>query len=315
VLAALAATASGADSTTLAANAIQSASSLDGLSGLGAKAGEAASATSTDNFINFCSGQTLTNGLQITTGSCNGIVMGFLPSKSNMVSCVIVSPTPGQQIQSGTDFSVIVQTQNIQTGSFTNADATYYAAPQNLNSQGQIIGHTHITIQDLGSSINPSQPPDPQQFAFFQGVDDNGNGQGTLNVTVAGGLPSGFYRACTLSSASNHQPVIMPVAQRGSQDDCTKFQVVGSGGTTNAKANDGSAGIAAAALAQSAVDLGPGALTTGAAAAAQATSAATTTTAAAASKTTGRTGTRPPGGGRFRGSKGKQAQRKFGGFK
>lgn len=27
------------------------------------------------NFINFCSGKTLTNGLQIKTGSCNGIRM------------------------------------------------------------------------------------------------------------------------------------------------------------------------------------------------------------------------------------------------
>jgi hypothetical protein len=25
------------------------------------------------NFINFCKGQTLTNGLQVKTGSCNGV--------------------------------------------------------------------------------------------------------------------------------------------------------------------------------------------------------------------------------------------------
>lgn len=59
--------------TTLSANVIQKGSTADGSTEIGAEAGEALSSTSTNNFINFCSGQPLTNGLQITTGSCNGI--------------------------------------------------------------------------------------------------------------------------------------------------------------------------------------------------------------------------------------------------
>jgi transcription initiation factor TFIID subunit 15 len=39
----------------------------------GAEAGQAASATDNANFINFCTGKTLTNGLQTKGGSCNGI--------------------------------------------------------------------------------------------------------------------------------------------------------------------------------------------------------------------------------------------------
>lgn len=35
--------------------------------------GQAESATDGSNFINFCSGQTVTNGLQVQGGSCNGI--------------------------------------------------------------------------------------------------------------------------------------------------------------------------------------------------------------------------------------------------
>lgn len=62
-----------ADSTTLSQNAIQSGSFSDGSQGLGAEDGQAASATSQNNFINECAGKTLTNGLQITDGSCNGI--------------------------------------------------------------------------------------------------------------------------------------------------------------------------------------------------------------------------------------------------
>lgn len=65
---------SGSDSTTLQDNVIQKGSFVDGSTSIGAaESGQALSQTSQNNFINFCSGQTLTNGLQITTGSCNGI--------------------------------------------------------------------------------------------------------------------------------------------------------------------------------------------------------------------------------------------------
>jgi hypothetical protein len=63
-----------ATATTLAANAIQSGSFNDGSDEIGAKeVGQALSLTSQNNFINNCAGKTLTNGLQILTGSCNGI--------------------------------------------------------------------------------------------------------------------------------------------------------------------------------------------------------------------------------------------------
>lgn len=57
---------------TLNQDAIQTGSFSDGQDG-NAEEGQAASETSQENFINFCSGQTLTNGLQIEEGSCNGI--------------------------------------------------------------------------------------------------------------------------------------------------------------------------------------------------------------------------------------------------
>ena len=58
---------------TLNANAVQTGSFFDGSASFGADAGQALSLTDQANFINYCSGKTLTNGLQITTGSCNGI--------------------------------------------------------------------------------------------------------------------------------------------------------------------------------------------------------------------------------------------------
>jgi hypothetical protein len=183
--------------------------------------------------------------------------MGDIPAKSQMVSSIITFPLSGSKtIESDVTFNITVQTQNLVAGSFTNADATYYAAPQAL-SGGKVVGHTHVTVQDLGPNLNPKQPLDATQFAFFKGINDAGDGKGGLTAVVTGGLPAGNYRVCTMTSSSNHQPVLMPVAQRGSPDDCTKFTVIGTGTTKNIAANDGSKGLAAASLAAAAVALGP----------------------------------------------------------
>lgn len=63
----------GGGTPTLNADAIQTGSFEDGSKGNDADDGQAKSATSKENFINFCSGETLTNGLQVQGGSCNGI--------------------------------------------------------------------------------------------------------------------------------------------------------------------------------------------------------------------------------------------------
>jgi len=99
-----------------------------------------------------------------------------------------------------------------------------YTAPQQVKN-GKIVGYIHVTVQDLGRSLTSKKPLDPRKFAFFKGINDAGDGKGGLSATVTGGLPAGNYRACTLGSSSNHQPVLMPVAQRGAQGDCQKFVV------------------------------------------------------------------------------------------
>ncbi|KAF1361632.1 hypothetical protein EJ07DRAFT_110185 [Lizonia empirigonia] len=207
---------------------VQSNSAATGLEA-GAEPGQAASDTDNANFINFCTGKTLTNGLQNRDGSCNGIPMGEIPAANRMVSAVFTSPQNGDVVQPNTAMKFSVQVANLQAGTFTNPDNTYYAAPQALQG-GQVVGHTHITVQDLGGNANPTQPLDAETFAFFKGINDNGNGQGLLSADLADGLPEGFYRACSMTSSSNHQPVLMPVAQRGAQDDCVRFQVSANGG-------------------------------------------------------------------------------------
>lgn len=161
--------------------------------------------------------------------------MGDIPASTAMVSSIITNPQPGDNLAANQDFTISVQMANLQAGSFTNPDDTYYAAPQAL-SGGKIVGHTHVTVQKM-TSLTQTTALDASTFAFFKGINDDGNGQGLLSAAVAGGLPAGTYRVCTMSSSSNHQPVLMPVAQRGAQDDCTKFTVGGNGGNNNAGGN------------------------------------------------------------------------------
>lgn len=176
------------------------------------------------NFINFCAGKTLTNGQQNRAGSCNGIPMGRIPATTNMPSCIILNPQPGDTLKASTTFNVTIQTKNLRAGYLVNPSVSYYTAPQDLDEHGNIIGHTHISIQEIGN-LRTLTAPDPTQFAFFKGIDDAGDGKGKLTTEVTGGLPKGVYRVCTMIAARNHQPVAMPVAQRGAQDDCTKFVV------------------------------------------------------------------------------------------
>lgn len=142
-----------------------------------------------------------------------------------MISAIIISPKPGQVIEANTTFNVAVQTRNLNAGHFVNPTTNYYSAPQDLDEQGNVIGHCHITIQEIGD-FETTTPPDPSVFAHFKGIDDAGNGRGLLTHEVTGGLGPGVYRVCTMIAAQNHQPVNMPVAQRGAQDDCTKFEIL-----------------------------------------------------------------------------------------
>ena len=177
------------------------------------------------NFINYCAGKQLTNGRQVQSGSCNGIPMGQLPSTSNMISSIIIAPQVGQTIPANTTYNITVQTRNLRAGYLVNPTTNYYTAPQELDEKGRIIGHCHVVVDRIGD-LHSTTPPNPTEFAFFKGIDDAGDGNGLLQTQLDGGLPSGAYRICTMISARNHQPVTMPVAQRGAQDDCTKFIVI-----------------------------------------------------------------------------------------
>ncbi|KAH0537444.1 hypothetical protein FGG08_005752 [Glutinoglossum americanum] len=174
---------------------------------------------------NFCTG-TLTNGKQVKSGSCNPVVMGQIPATDKMLSQLITFPGPGDTsgLKAGKTFTIAVKVANLVAGKFSNAQTEYYSQPQSLIN-GVIAGHTHVTVQDMGGTFAPKTPLDPRKFAFFKGINDAGDGKGNLQATVQGGLPAGKYRVCTIGSSFTHQPALMPVAQRGAQEDCQKFVV------------------------------------------------------------------------------------------
>lgn len=183
-------------------------------------AGQVPSLTSTNNFINFCltvPQLPITNGKQIRTGSCNPVPIGVIPSVDNMPSAKFVFPKNFGTIKARQSFVIEMNIKNIDAGSFVNAQANYFAAPQQLNKNGQIKGHSHVVVEKL-ESLDQTKPTDPKTFAFFKGL-NNAAKDGKLTATVDKGLEPGFYRLASINSSSNHQPVIVPVAQHGCLDD------------------------------------------------------------------------------------------------
>ncbi|KAJ7903201.1 hypothetical protein B0H13DRAFT_1621125, partial [Mycena leptocephala] len=194
--------------------------------------GQTGADVSKNNFANACAltlpKVPITNGLQITSGSCNPIPIGQIPSVTNMPSSKYQSPKNLDTIASGETFNIVLQTKGIQLGTFTNAQKTYFANPQKLNAQGQIIGHTHIVMETI-DALDSTTVTDPTKFFFFKGVNDAQDAQGNVQVPVTGGVKPGVYRMCTIVSSATHQPAIVAIAQHGSLDDCIYFTATAGG--------------------------------------------------------------------------------------
>ncbi|TCD62222.1 hypothetical protein EIP91_007201, partial [Steccherinum ochraceum] len=193
-------------------------------------AGQVASITSSNNFINFCltvPNLPITNGQQIKTGSCNPAPMGVIPASTNMPSSKFTNPQNFGTIKSNTAFTVTMAISHLETGFFVNANENYFSAPQQVNSAGDVQGHSHVVIEQI-SSLTQTTATDPTKFAFFKGLNDKAQ-NGVLSADVTSGLPAGVYRLSSINTAANHQPVLGPIAQHGSFDDQIYFTVTDDG--------------------------------------------------------------------------------------
>jgi hypothetical protein len=172
----------------------------------------------------FCLGKPFEahDGTQQTEGSCSTTIHGIIPSVDKMVSTLIIDPENGAVLAPDTTISITVRTNNLELAHFSNPEDKYLVRPQSVNDEGFLRGHQHVVVQQLNDD---DLPLDPQVFAFFKGLDQVPDDNNDLITTIDDGLPEGEYRLCTLSGALTHQPLLMPVAQRGAQDDCIRFSV------------------------------------------------------------------------------------------
>lgn len=188
-------------------------------------AGQVASLTSSNNFINFCKtvNKEITNGRQVVEGSCNPAPMGVIAARNRMPTCKFEFPANGATVPVGQPFTIRMAIQNLDTGFFVNAQQNYFSAPQQVNGNGVIQGHSHVVIQKL-ESLGQTTPLDPERFEFFKGLNGAAQG-GVLTAEVTNGLPAGVYKLSSINSAANHQPVLVAVAQHGALDDTVYFTV------------------------------------------------------------------------------------------
>ncbi|KAJ7264865.1 hypothetical protein B0H12DRAFT_1011763, partial [Mycena haematopus] len=187
--------------------------------------GQSASLTSSNNFINFCATTTalpLTNGTQTTSGFCNPAPMGVLPASTRMPTSKFTYPRNGDTIAANAPMTIGLAVTNLATGNFANDDTNYLAAPQQLDSSGQIQGHPFIVIEQVPSGPTVSNPA---LFTFFKGMTGVADSTGVLTTAVSNGLPVGSYRLSSIIAATNGQPVLMPVLQHGAVDDAIYVRV------------------------------------------------------------------------------------------
>ncbi len=143
--------------------------------------------------------------------------MGIIAATTNIPSAKFVSPKNGATIAANQSFTVQLAIQHLEAGHFVNADENYFAAPQQVNTAGDIQGHSHIVIEKL-SALDQTTPTNPTTFAFFKGLNDPAQ-NGILSADVTDGLDEGVYRLASINTAANHQPALVAVAQHGSIDD------------------------------------------------------------------------------------------------
>ncbi|KAH6566046.1 hypothetical protein BASA50_005105 [Batrachochytrium salamandrivorans] len=163
-------------------------------------------------------------GAQFPKGqSCSSEIQGLIPGNDNMVSSLITVPEDGSKIDPAKDFTVTVLVIGLDSGFALDPDTQFLLAPQTLNPEtGFIQGLVSLVIQQLGGT----SAPDPRTFSFFQSFTEESS-NGVFNFDVKAGTinSTGEFRICTMVSAASFQPVVMPVAQRGAQDDCIRVTI------------------------------------------------------------------------------------------
>jgi hypothetical protein len=121
-----------------------------------------------------------------------------------MPSAKFIFPPNFDAVTKEQTFTVQIAISHLETGWFTNPEKTYMSSPQEVNSSGDVIGHSHIVIERL-TGFGQTTPTDPKSFVFFKGLNAAAV-NGVLSTDVTGGLSAGYYRIAAVHSGANHQP-------------------------------------------------------------------------------------------------------------
>jgi len=191
--------------------------------------------------------------LNFIGGSCNSVPIGVIPSSDNMPSAKFISPQNFATFPQNQNITVQLAISHLETGWFTNPQKTYMTSPQDINSSGDVIGHSHIAVDAL-TGFNQTTPTNPKTFAFFQAMNEPAV-NGVLSTVIGGGLPAGYYRIAAIQLAANHQSsasnrshlpdqrsvlliaalksvVALPVARRGATSDMVYVSIHSSANPT-----------------------------------------------------------------------------------
>ena len=82
-------------------------------------------------------------------------------------SSKFTNPKNGGTVAANKAFTISMPIGNHKTGNFVNAQQNYFAAPQQLNNQAVIHGHSHVVVEPL-TSLTQTTPTDPKTFTFFK---------------------------------------------------------------------------------------------------------------------------------------------------
>ena len=123
---------------------------------------------------------------------------------NNIPSAKFIFPPNFETLAKNTTFTVQIAINHLETGWFTNPLKNYMSGPQEVNTSGDVIGHSHIVIERL-TGFGQTTPTNPMGFVYFKGLNDPAQG-GVLSSNVTGGLAAGYYRIAVIHSGMNHQP-------------------------------------------------------------------------------------------------------------
>ncbi|KAI8912397.1 hypothetical protein BC831DRAFT_554817 [Entophlyctis helioformis] len=136
-----------------------------------------------------------------------------------------VKQATGNQFQSGEG---CVSTPQGLIPDVNQMDGSTVDVSKGFRIEFNIEGLVSLTVQRLTGN----RAPDARDFDFFKAFEaPSRDGNFRANLGPNDIKQNGEYRICTLAASASHQPVVMPVAQRGAQDDCVRVTFTGVGGS------------------------------------------------------------------------------------